>query len=193
MRAVPPVLHQTMRLSPGRHRSPDDGACAMELASLLAGTSFSDRCVRVCPIVGAFVRGYNDRIDDDRRQDLIPVVPELVDTRAPDDVVDARAGLCLRFAREAFADRRWRLWRPHFLHATREANIELAAHIAADAALRRPAWHTRTMRLIGTLIRMGRPQLPPPVQSTASISIEIPGRSDWMVVRTGRGSGTISS
>jgi hypothetical protein len=188
---VSSALHQTIRLSPGHHRTAEDGVCAMELASLLAGTSFSDRCVRVCPVIAAFVRGYNDRIDDDRRQDLIPLVPGIIDTRAADEVVEARGRLCLRFAHEAFTDRRWRVWRPHVLHATREGNIEIAAHLVADAALRRPAWHARTLRLIRTLAAMGQP--PSPTHRIASISIEIPGSSDWMVVRTGRGSGTISS
>jgi hypothetical protein len=62
--------HQTVRLSPGRHRSPDDGACVMELASMLADEPFSDRPRSVCPVIAAFLRSYNDGLDDERRRDL---------------------------------------------------------------------------------------------------------------------------
>jgi hypothetical protein len=47
--------YQTVRLSAGRHRSPDDGACVMELASMLAGEPFSDRPATVCPVIAGFL------------------------------------------------------------------------------------------------------------------------------------------
>jgi hypothetical protein len=62
--------HQTARLSPGRHESPEDGVCVMELASVLAGEPFSDRPRCVSPSLAAVLRGYNDGLDDDRRQTL---------------------------------------------------------------------------------------------------------------------------
>ena len=36
------TTHQTVKLSRGKHDSPDEGACVMELASMLAGEDFSD-------------------------------------------------------------------------------------------------------------------------------------------------------
>ena len=33
---------QTTRLSAGKHAAPDQGACVMELASMLAGETFTD-------------------------------------------------------------------------------------------------------------------------------------------------------
>jgi hypothetical protein len=42
----------------------------MELASMLAGEPFSDQPKSVCPVVAAFLRGYNDAVDDETRQDL---------------------------------------------------------------------------------------------------------------------------
>jgi hypothetical protein len=44
---------QTARLSRGRHDSPEGGTCAMELVSMLAGTSFGDRSPSVYPAVEA--------------------------------------------------------------------------------------------------------------------------------------------
>ena len=44
------VTFQTIKLSKGKHRSPQDGACVMELASMLSRASSSPttppRCVR---------------------------------------------------------------------------------------------------------------------------------------------------
>jgi hypothetical protein len=75
------VSHQTLNLSPGRHPSPDDGACVMELASILAGERFSDHPRAVCPVVAVVLRGYNDGTDDVRRQDLYRYASDAVGTR----------------------------------------------------------------------------------------------------------------
>ena len=68
-----PTSHQTVRLSRGAHPSLEEGACAVELAAVLAGEPFGDRPAAVSPVVAAFLRGYNDAIDPDRRQDLLEV------------------------------------------------------------------------------------------------------------------------
>ena len=36
------VSYQTIKLGRGKHARPEDGACAMELASMLAGERFTD-------------------------------------------------------------------------------------------------------------------------------------------------------
>src|SRR5947209_10781009 len=59
--------YQTIKLSKGKHSSPDSGACVMELASMLAGEPFTDHPQTVCPVIGSFLRAYNDSIDDERR------------------------------------------------------------------------------------------------------------------------------
>ena len=86
-----PITYQTITLSTGRHDSPEDGACAMELASMLAGELFSDHPRSVCPVIGSFLRAYNDRIDDGRRQDLYVYAAKVVGSRASQDVQRARA------------------------------------------------------------------------------------------------------
>jgi hypothetical protein len=85
------VSYQTITLSKGKHGSPEDGACVMELASMLAGEPFSDHPESVCPVIGSFLRAYNDRIDDGRRQDLYAYAAKVVDSRASQDVQHARA------------------------------------------------------------------------------------------------------
>ena len=55
-----PASYQTIRLSKGKHTDPEDGACVMELASMLAGEPFTDHPASVCPVIGSFLRSYND-------------------------------------------------------------------------------------------------------------------------------------
>jgi hypothetical protein len=86
-----PVTHQTIKLGKGKHRSPDEGACVMELASMLAGEPFSDHPVSVCPVIGSLLRAYNDSIDSERRQDLYAYAAKVVGSRATGHVQNARA------------------------------------------------------------------------------------------------------
>jgi hypothetical protein len=86
-----PVTHQTIKLSRGKHHSPDEGACVMELASMLAGERFSDHPASVCPVIGALLRAHNDSVDDDRRADLYACAAKVVGSRSPGPVQDARA------------------------------------------------------------------------------------------------------
>lgn len=105
----PPVTHQTVRIGRGAHSSPKQGACVMELASMLAGERFSDRPPSVCPVIGGFLRAYNDALDDERRQDLLPVASAVVGTSTRDDaVVAARVHLIAEWSRAVTAGRRRR-------------------------------------------------------------------------------------
>src|SRR5437764_13761324 len=79
-----PVTHQTVRLSKGRHSSPEEGACVMELASMLAGEPFTDHPMSVCPVIGSFLRAYNDTVGDERRQDLYAYASRIVGSRVPE-------------------------------------------------------------------------------------------------------------
>lgn len=80
MSATTPTF-QTIRLSRGRHASPDEGACVMELASMLGRERFSDHPRSVCPVIGMVLRAYNDGADDERRQDLYRYAAAAVGTR----------------------------------------------------------------------------------------------------------------
>lgn len=93
---------QTMKLARGKHSSPRHGACVMELASMLAGERFSDRPRTVSPVIAAFLRGYNDLVDDQRRQDLIRYASGAVGTAASKEVECARATRLVQWA-----DERW--------------------------------------------------------------------------------------
>lgn len=74
----------------------------MELASMVAGECFSDRPRSVSPVIASFLRGYNDLVDDDRRQDLIRFASDAVGTAGPDPLELARIERLVRWA-----DERW--------------------------------------------------------------------------------------
>jgi len=101
-----PATHQTIKLTKGKHSSPEDGACVMELASMLAGEPFSDHPASVCPVVGSFLRAYNDSIGDQRRQDLYAYAAQVVGTRADLYVQRERAQRLADWAAHMQA-RRW--------------------------------------------------------------------------------------
>ena len=62
----------------------------MELASMLAGEEFSDHPMSVCPVIGSFLRSYNDSIDDERRQDLYASAAKVVGSRGSKELEHAR-------------------------------------------------------------------------------------------------------
>ena len=156
-----PVTYQTVRLSKGKHISPEDGACVMELASMLAGEPFSDHPACACPVIGSFLRAYNDSLDDERRQDLYAYAARVVGSRAGGAVQRARA--------ERLADWEFELRRRRWLRRLlpeRLRTIGLHPRHALDTAgthavhaIRRhtDATHQEALALIDELLAMGRP------------------------------------
>lgn len=65
-------------LSPGRHRSPRQGACFMEFASYLAGDRWSDHPPCTHPVLAALARDVNDVTSDAARADLTAHVHRVV-------------------------------------------------------------------------------------------------------------------
>jgi hypothetical protein len=151
-----PATHQTIKLSKGRHNSPDEGACVMELASMLAGEPFSDHPVSVCPVIGSCLRAYNDWIDDDRRQDLYRYASEVVGTRAPQEIQRARADRVTAWAGEA-ARRRWTrflLVRGIFALMLWPQPDDLGSRMVQAVARRRRGSHEEVLGLIDELLEM---------------------------------------
>ena len=87
-----------VRLEPGSHRSPDEGVCIVELASIMGGEEFTDRPRCVCPVIGAFLRGWNDRAGYVDRQRLYPYASRVVGTGGYRRISRIRRDLCLRWA-----------------------------------------------------------------------------------------------
>jgi hypothetical protein len=154
--------HQTVRLAHGKHRHPGEGVCVMELASMLAGESFSDHPSAVCPVVGAVLRAYNDGIGDERRQDLYRFAALAVGTRAGQAVRQRRIELCRERILQDRDDRRRRLRRvfparpliPDGINSPETAGAAVA-RLALRRAKRDASAHAATLRFIERLIAVG--------------------------------------
>jgi hypothetical protein len=174
-RTVAPASHQTIRLSKGKHASPSEGACVMELASMLAGEPFSDRPASVCPVIAGFMRAYNDRVDDDRRQDLYRYAADVVGTRGTPEIEHARERRCLEWADAMRRQRRRPLrWRGRGAPGSVDRRLGLdAAGTYAARSIRRHGdrTHAAALALINELIGMSRaPVAEQAVASTRAVS-----------------------
>ena len=145
------VSFQTLRLSRGRHASPDDGTCVAELVSMLAGEQYSDRPHCACPALTAFLRGYNDGLDDDRRQDLFALASDLVGSRGREHVTTRRG--------EALVALAWRYERrvgplrlgPVLNYPTRYSRYEAAGSHLGRCARAQPDCHRAVMEAVATM------------------------------------------
>jgi phage terminase large subunit-like protein len=149
---------QTVKLTKGSHRTPDEGVCVMELTSMLAGEPFGDHPRSACPVIGSFLRTYNDRIGDGRRQDLYELAAKVVDSRGGRRSRRARAARCRAWARERDSTTRIsnRIGGP--AAGGREAAV-IATACGDDAA------HRQALALVDELLRIGRERDRRPVES----------------------------
>jgi hypothetical protein len=81
-------------LSYGTHATPDDGRCAMEWVSYLAGELHTDHPACVSPVLRAICTTLNDMLDDDPRQRLRPYLTRTIGT-ADDGLDETRSWMAL--------------------------------------------------------------------------------------------------
>jgi hypothetical protein len=75
-------LAQIKSLDRGAHIGISQGACVMEAVAYVARLPWSDHPQCVCPVLGAFLRSWNDALPDEERTSiLLPLIPRLVNTR----------------------------------------------------------------------------------------------------------------
>jgi hypothetical protein len=120
----------------------------MELASMLAHEPFSDRARSISPTIGAFLRTYNDGLDDARRQDLYRLAAAILDSAARRAVERERISRCLAFARQRGAQLPGR--RAALGLATPEAAGGWAARTALEAGA-----HEQALSLVDELVALG--------------------------------------
>ena len=105
----------------GSH-DPNGKMCAMEAVAYVAGEKWSDHPACACPVIGAFMRRWNDCLPDDERTELLlPLIPKLVGTRATKAMERKRATMA--------AD--W-LIRTHTVAWLRLANLDTQADALAS-------------------------------------------------------------
>ena len=93
-----PIRATPVRLEAGSHRSPADGVCIVELASIIGGEPFSDSPRCVDRVVAAFLRAWNDRAGYADRQRLYPYASHVVGTGGYRRTSRIRRDLCLSWA-----------------------------------------------------------------------------------------------
>ena len=86
---------QTLSLKAGAH-SPNSTFCILEAVAFVAGEPWSDHPECACPIIGAFLRSWNDSLptDADRDRLLKPLIRDLVGSKSTKEVEQKRALLC---------------------------------------------------------------------------------------------------
>ena len=161
-----PVSYQTIKLSKGKHSSPDDGACVMELASMLADEPFTDHPAAVCPVIGSFLRAYNDTVDDRRRQDLYTYASMVVGSRTSADIQRARAEFLTAWAQQ-FRRNGWtrRLVPERLRTLARHRNPSLESvgtHAVHAITKHTDVTHAAALEAIDQLLSMGAEQQPAP-------------------------------
>jgi hypothetical protein len=132
----------------------------MELASMLAGEPFSDHPRSASRSIGAFLRSYNDMIDEDRRQDLYAYASRVVDTVAPDRVEALRAARLIAWGDEVWKSRSRRSpfarFRRRAAFDRRHNNPESAARYAIGSIARiSEELHAAALTLVDELIAIG--------------------------------------
>ena len=139
----------------------------MELASMLAGEPFSDHPSSVCPVIGSFLRAYNDSIGDERRQDLYAFAADVVGTRSSLEVQRGRAERLTEWAIE-MQQRRWTrilpLSRMRVLGLRRQPSVHAIGAYAVQAIPKHTdETHAEVLELVSELLAMGpRPAAPLP-------------------------------
>jgi hypothetical protein len=120
-------------LAYGTHASPQDGRCAMEWVSYLAGEPHSDQPTCVSPVLRAMCIALNDGLDHEPRQRLRPYLTRTIGT-ANDGLDTTRGWMAM--------DWLTRTYTPAWLHLAGLAEwgerLEAAAAVT-DAASLRPA------------------------------------------------------
>jgi hypothetical protein len=175
-----PVTYQTIKLGKGKHSSPDDGACVMELASMLAGESFTDHPASVCPVIGSFLRAYNDSIDDERRQDLYGYASKVVGSRGSAAVQRTRAEHLSAWAQQ-FKRTGWTRWllpeRLRALAKHRHPSLEsVGTHAVHSISRHNDRTHVAAMRVIDELLVIGSdgPAKPLPATTQRTGRVDVP-------------------
>jgi hypothetical protein len=172
------VTYQTVRLDAGRHDSPEEGACVMELASMLAGEAFTDRPHSVSPTIAAFLRVYNDLLDDERRQDLYALASRCVGTADHEGVEAFRTSRLIAWSDEMRRRRpRWSIRRRAVrLRATKQLMTPEAAARYAASSFGKPSdeIHAAVPELVDELIALGSGARAPDVYDAWLTPIEWP-------------------
>ena len=83
----------------GSHPDPATGLCAMEMVAFMERLPHSDRPECTCPVLREITIATNDMLGHEDRQQLLPMLPELVDTNVPAPIRHERERFIMETAR----------------------------------------------------------------------------------------------
>jgi len=89
-------------LAYGTHATPEDGRCAMEWVSHLAGEPHTDEPACVSPVLRAFCTTLNDNLEDEPRQKLRPYLARTIGT-AGDGLDEERSWMAMDWLIRTYA------------------------------------------------------------------------------------------
>jgi len=89
------VMADDFKLGSGAHTSWKRGACELEAVAYVAGEAWSDHPACASPVIGAFLRSWNDQLDDTTRQTLKQYIARLVGSAGTPEQEDQRAWMAL--------------------------------------------------------------------------------------------------
>jgi hypothetical protein len=126
---------------------------------MLAGEPFTDRPQSVSPIIAGFMRGYNDGLDDVRRQSLKPYAAACIGTRTADRAVEnARRRLIAAQAGGPIARLATRFGLREGAMLSESGAEFIGGSVARQVAKEHDdARHARVLRLIDELIALSEP------------------------------------
>jgi hypothetical protein len=122
-------------LSHGSHATPQQGRCAMEWVSYIAGEPHSDTPACVSPVLRGFGISLNDNWDDEQRQKLRPYLARCIGT-AGDGRDEERGWLAMDWLIRVFTPRFLDLVPELHEHATRLRGLSpVLVSVALDDAM----------------------------------------------------------
>lgn len=133
---------------------------------MLAGESFTDHPASVCPVIGSFLRAYNDSVDDARRQDLYAYASTVVGSRTSADIQRTRAEFLTAWS-EQFRRTRWTRYlvpeRMRRLARNRHPSLDSVGTHAVHAITKHTdTSHAAVLDAIDRLLSIGAEQRPAP-------------------------------
>ena len=125
---------------------------------MLAGEPFTDHPASVCPVIGSFLRSYNDAIDERRRQSLYEYASRAVGSRGGQRVQEQRAERLAEWADQVLHTRRtWFLRSPlRALSRLRKPPIDAIGPYAVRAIPKHSdETHEAVLALVDELLAVG--------------------------------------
>ncbi len=122
-------------LKAGAHGSFSRGQCVMEAVAYIAREKWSDTPECASPVIGAFLRSWNDSLADEPRERLLkPLIPLLVGTRSTPEVEERRSYMALDWLIRVFTPKWLDLVPALHEHAKALRELEAIADMAGAAA-----------------------------------------------------------